>query len=568
VPPSAKELLLALFQAVEADLPLLAELILEAGARLEGQTDGKGTWRSGFTPLEVAAKCGSAGVLKLLLAKGARLAQQDWTPLHDACLGGEKVGRDFGYEECARLLLERYRKEGAARFKKELEREASPGKGGRPLLLAAQVGHLGIVRLLLDAGAKVDSQNDTLHTPLHFACKNGHPALIPILLAAGANREHPNCNNQTPLHHAAFEKQHQCCAALVEAGANADCHDYLGNTPLMIALGHDLVPSVRVLAPVSKLGSFNRMGQTALHVAAIASRNGAVMAAVLEHAKPGEVNARSAGGRSARDGSKQAAGSTPLHYALEKGNIETAKLLLKAGADCEAVDDQGTTLLISAVRGDDLACVRLILGGHGAYKLTPAQVNAQVMGDGPSGLHLAALQGNTRICAALIAAGARIDLTARVGDKSMTPHDFAIAQALRGALPGMQSLYMPQASGSGLPAALVGILTTQASELDLLSILGEGPAAAPACAKCSKREDASTKLNLCAGCRQLLYCGTQCQKAHWGAHKQECKRRQAELAAKKAEEQRLIHDDGMAGASVETIAKLRAEMEALMRGGA
>jgi hypothetical protein len=43
-----------------------------------------------------------------------------------------------------------------------------------------------------------------------------------------------------------------------------------------------------------------------------------------------------------------------------------------------------------------------------------------------------------------------------------------------------------------------------------------------ACASCGKKEDLSTRLKLCGGCKKVYYCGGSCQKEHWKSHKSEC----------------------------------------------
>ena len=63
----------------------------------------------------------------------------------------------------------------------------------RALALAAQLGHVEVVRLLLDAGESPDRFNPVgMHahgTPLHHAAVNGHEAVVRLLLERGARRD-------------------------------------------------------------------------------------------------------------------------------------------------------------------------------------------------------------------------------------------------------------------------------------------------------------------------------------------------------------------------------------------
>ena len=55
-----------------------------------------------------------------------------------------------------------------------------------PLMVAAQLGHLEMVRLLLRHGADPNAYSKTLHwTPLHYAAHSGHVEILELLLRAG-----------------------------------------------------------------------------------------------------------------------------------------------------------------------------------------------------------------------------------------------------------------------------------------------------------------------------------------------------------------------------------------------
>lgn len=46
------------------------------------------------------------------------------------------------------------------------------------------------------------------------------------------------------------------------------------------------------------------------------------------------------------------------------------------------------------------------------------------------------------------------------------------------------------------------------------------------CAKCNKTEQVLKEFSLCSQCRQVHYCGRDCQVADWKAHKKFCKEHQ------------------------------------------
>ncbi|NHZ73281.1 MAG: hypothetical protein GWP16_02280, partial [Nitrospirae bacterium] len=67
-------------------------------------------------------------------------------------------------------------------------------------------------------------------------------------------------------------------------------------------------------------------------------------------------------------------GWTPLHWAADRGRLETARLLLERGAEVDSHEDRGTTPLLSAVWRGHLDLVELLLENG-------ADVNARALDD-------------------------------------------------------------------------------------------------------------------------------------------------------------------------------------------
>jgi hypothetical protein len=111
-----------------------------------------------------------------------------------------------------------------------------------PLWLAADAGHLAVVRELLRAGAKANLKGQYDATPLHKAAEGGHSEVVRALLAAGAdvNADYDRCMAEsyagwTALL-AASEGGHRSMARdLLAAGANPNAATVLGYTPLLLA---------------------------------------------------------------------------------------------------------------------------------------------------------------------------------------------------------------------------------------------------------------------------------------------------------------------------------------------
>jgi ankyrin repeat protein len=216
------------------------------------------------------------------------------------------------------------------------------GDGTSVLAWAAYHNAPNIVRLLLNAGADANQANDLGVTPLSLACENVNPEIVKELLDAGAD---PNIEKVT------------------------------GVSALMLCANLGVVDAVEALI---KHGAYvnasdNHENQTALMWAAAENHEEVVKLLVDADA---EVNARSKlvpepepyviedenviFGRNYPPSirfAKYHGGFTPLYFAAQQGALESAKVLLKAGADINATNSEyGTPLIIALQSGhEDMA---------------------------------------------------------------------------------------------------------------------------------------------------------------------------------------------------------------------
>lgn len=66
-------------------------------------------------------------------------------------------------------------------------------EGAPPLWCAAAAGHMPLVRLLVRAGANVNSTTRTNSTPLRAACFDGHYDIVKFLVENGAGKSYILC---------------------------------------------------------------------------------------------------------------------------------------------------------------------------------------------------------------------------------------------------------------------------------------------------------------------------------------------------------------------------------------
>lgn len=200
-------------------------------------------------------------------------------------------------------------------------------KHNQPLHAAAAAGQASVVRLLLEKGADIHAKGDYDRMPLHAAARAGAIEVAEILLAAGADINARSYENEAPLH-------------LAAEGGHAEMIRFL--------LEHDAYP-----------GILSRGNGSALHYAAATGSLSAVEALVGAGL---DVNAQDISGR------------TPLHYAVEQNAVELTDFLIEKGAETElygrgyGIHDAARVLctpLHVAARFSYPAVVKLLLK-HGA----------------------------------------------------------------------------------------------------------------------------------------------------------------------------------------------------------
>ncbi len=91
--------------------------------------------------------------------------------------------------------------------------------GMTALQIAAENGHLEVVKRLLDDGAVVNMEDEQGLTSLHYAAKNGHLEVVKSLLDAGAEVNRKDNQGETALDYALNSGQEEVGLVLIEAGA-------------------------------------------------------------------------------------------------------------------------------------------------------------------------------------------------------------------------------------------------------------------------------------------------------------------------------------------------------------
>jgi uncharacterized protein len=205
--------------------------------------------------------------------------------------------------------------------------------GTTALHWAVRLDDLDTADLLIRAGARVSAANREGVTPLQLAALNGNAAMIEKLVKAGADPNAPlSASGDTALMLAARTGTTDAIKILLETGANVNAKEsWGGTTPLMFAAAERHPAAVRMLiergADVSARSNF------------VAAANGR------------GFEGRTPSMPQTGQGVEEFASGwlTPLMFAAREGDLESARLLVAAGADVNAIAADGKDALGLAV---------------------------------------------------------------------------------------------------------------------------------------------------------------------------------------------------------------------------
>ena len=111
--------------------------------------------------------------------------------------------------------------------------------------LASRLGHLKIVKYLVEHGANVNTMNREGQTPLNSAARWGNIDIVKYLISKGAD---VNLKKSfTALMNAAENAQYAIVKYLVEHGANVNLQDEIGETALIKASSRNFFEIVKYL---------------------------------------------------------------------------------------------------------------------------------------------------------------------------------------------------------------------------------------------------------------------------------------------------------------------------------
>ncbi|NP_001356096.1 E3 ubiquitin-protein ligase MIB2 isoform 5 [Mus musculus] len=258
------------------------------------------------------------------------------------------------------------------------EQVDTKNQGRTALQVAAYLGQVELVRLLLQARASMDLPDDEGNTVLHYTAMGNQPEATRVLLSAGCAVDARNGTRSTALHVAVQRGFLEVVKILCERGCDVNLPDAHADTPLHSAIsagaGASSIVEVLTEVPGIDVTATNSQGFTLLHHASLKGHVLAVrkilararqlvdakkedgftalhLAALNNHREVAQVLIRE--GRcdvNVRNRKLQ----SPLHLAVQQAHLGLVPLLVDAGCSVNTEDEEGDTALHVALQRHQL----------------------------------------------------------------------------------------------------------------------------------------------------------------------------------------------------------------------
>jgi ankyrin repeat protein len=329
----------ALHWAAERDDLDMADQLIRAGARVAART------REGVTPLQLAAMNGSASMIDRLLKAGAD-ANAAFSAAGDTAL---MMSARTGKTDAIRVLVEA----GANVNAKET------WGGTTALMWAVAEGHADAAKMLIGAGADVNARSNYVAaangrgfegrtpvanrtdpkaeefasgwlTPLTLAAREGDLEMTRILVNAGADVNTAAGDGKTALAVSIFNGNYEVASFLVDNKADVNKADAQRFTPLFWAVDRrnmETAPNFPWMVTADPMPLIRKLLDAGANPNALVNNT---------------PRARM------REGSPRIVFATALMRAAFAADLELVKLLLERGADPKVVSRDNETMLAAA----------------------------------------------------------------------------------------------------------------------------------------------------------------------------------------------------------------------------
>lgn len=347
--------------------------------------------RHGRTALHIAAIFDRAECIRILLSQTAccpRIAcDNGYYPIHEAAKNASA--------NALKALLDWGQSRGYA---KEDMMKCYDADGNVPLHSAVHAGDIKAVKLCLESGAVISTQQHDLSTPVHLACAQGAMEIVKLMFES-QNEQKSSClsisdaQKMTPLHCAAMFDHQDLVEYLITEGADINAPDKEGRSVLLLAAARGAWNTVKILLKMgASICDHDNGNRNLLHHVVlsggclndicndIAKKSSEIMDLLNE---------------------KDSSGCTPMHYASLNGHLKTIQSLLYLGAIINLKNNENQSPLHFAARYGRYNTVRHLLETKKGHMI----IN-EMDGEGMTPLHIASQNGHMRVVQLLLVKGA------------------------------------------------------------------------------------------------------------------------------------------------------------------
>ncbi|KAL3872338.1 hypothetical protein ACJMK2_040269 [Sinanodonta woodiana] len=298
--------------------------------------------------------------------------------------------------------------------------EQNDKNGWTPLHHAASKGSVAVIESLLEAGLDITARTNNGCHALHLSAGNGNLKIVKYLIKTNPGLLQQNDKNGwTALHHAASKGSVPVLETLIAAGLDITARNNDDENILHIAVGNDNLNIVKYLIKTNPglLQQNDKNGWTALHHAASKGSVPVIeslLAAVLNNTARNNDDENILHIAAGHDNmtivkyliqnypgllqQNDQNGWTALHHAASKGSVPVFEILLAAGLDITARNNDDENILHIAAGHDNITIVKYLIKNYPGL----LQQNDQ---NGWNALHHAASKGSVPVIESLLAAG-------------------------------------------------------------------------------------------------------------------------------------------------------------------